>query len=138
MIKLLRFCSTFLLLVSLLAACKNKGGIKLNDGPIVGRGVERSGNVKYIKILEKKTIKFDPEIGTWRIYMKVKNNSKYLCEYSHFEASLYDANGNMLGIAIGNGINIPAGKEKTVDLIALDISEEPAKYEIQIEDVTFQ
>jgi hypothetical protein len=138
MIKLLRFCSTSLLLVSLLAACNNNGGIKLNDGPKVGEGVDRSGNEKYIEILEEKTLKYDPETGVCDVYIKVKNNSKYLCGYSHFDATLYDANGNVLGIARDNGINIPAGKEKSLDLIALDISEKPAKFEIQIEDVSFQ
>ncbi len=128
------------LFFSALMSCNNNGskngGISFKKGPQLGYGVDNSGNEKYIQILQK-TLKYNPDISACKIYLKVKNTSDYLCSYSHFVASLYDSNGSLLGTAIGNGINIPAGKEKTVDLTAGDV-EMPSKYEIQIEDVIFQ
>lgn len=78
----------------------------------------------------------DTKYGTLYVYARVRNNSKYLARYVEANVTFYDANGTIVGTAMGNCLNVASGAENTITAIG-DQVENAERYEVVIADATF-
>ncbi len=114
-----------------------------------GTSVDKDGNLKIqnsktelrpddskIKIL-KSTDKGDA-LGNIHVYVTVENTSNRLCKICQLKVLFADTKDNVVGSGIGTGMNIPAGKTKIIECLAIDIGEEAERYGTQVELATFE
>jgi hypothetical protein len=68
------------------------------------------------------------------IHCRVKNNTNKLASYVEVSVTFFDKDGTVVGTGMGNTTNFAAGKERTIDALAMNI-EDAAKYEVDITNV---
>lgn len=71
------------------------------------------------------------------IHVQVKNNTDKLVSYLDLKGVFYDGDGNIVGTGVGNGMNLPAGKTKTIDVLAADL-QGASRYEVELGNVMYE
>lgn len=74
---------------------------------------------------------------SYTIHCRVRNNTDKLISYVSLNATFYDKSGKIVGTGMGNDLNLAAGKEKTIDVVALSI-ENADHYDVEIDDVMYK
>ena len=111
-----------LLILLTLVSC----GVRQNN-----QGELAAGNPDAIEILSLNAK--DTDYST-HIYAEVKNVSKDLVSYADFKAVFKDANGGIIGTALGNATNIAAGKTKVVDIIGYQVKDAKS-FDVEVNNV---
>jgi hypothetical protein len=89
-----------------------------------------------IQILQK-SVKYESMMSGYYVYCRIKNNTDKLVKYLDLNATFYNSKNTIVGTGMGNTMNLAAGAERTVTLIAPQI-DEAANFEIQVENVLYQ
>lgn len=96
---------------------------------------EKTENKKDVEIL-KSSATYEPYMKAYTVHCRIKNNTNKLISYLDLTATYYDKSGKIVGTGMGNCVNLPAGEERTVDVMGLDISNK-ATYEVEVGTVMF-
>jgi tetratricopeptide (TPR) repeat protein len=95
--------------------------------------VLQHSSVKPIEIL-KCSSDYKSTTNSYTITCRVKNNTDKLVSYMDIQATFYDKDGKIVGTGMGNAVNLAAGAEKTIKVLALDI-DNADKCEVQIDNI---
>lgn len=88
-----------------------------------------------VEILQHKA-DYEKYSKSYTVHVRCKNNTENLIKYLQINVTFYDKEGNIVGTGIGNTTNFAAGKERTVDVIAMEI-EGADNYELDIENIMY-
>jgi Tfp pilus assembly protein PilF len=77
---------------------------------------------------------YESTMNSYTITCRVKNNTDKLVSYMDIQATFYDKDGKIVGTGMGNAVNLAAGAEKTIKVLALDI-DNADKCEVQIDNI---
>jgi hypothetical protein len=95
--------------------------------------VKETETAPEVEILSQNGV-YEPELNSYTIHCRVKNNTDDLISYLDLQATFYDKAGKIVGTGLGNAANLAAGAEKTIDVMAMDV-DNVAKYEVVVNNV---
>lgn len=104
-------------------------------GPLPKSNETGAGGKKDVEILQTSHT-YESFMKAYTIHCRVKNNTSKLIQYIDLQATFYDKNKKIVGTGLGNAMNIPAGEERTIDVMGMEIPKK-ATYEVQVENVMY-